>query len=122
MDHLLKKKERIQNFKKKGDINYICKNELDKVCFQHEMAYGYFKDLARRTASDKTLRDKAFNITRNPRYDGYQRGLASVVYKVLIKSLQVAVLICLQIMSVLWNYLKNNTNQLLENFKKEEFI
>ena len=45
------------------------------------MAYGDFKDIARRTASDKFLRDKAFNITRNPKYDGYQRGLASMVYK-----------------------------------------
>ena len=45
------------------------------------MAYGDFKDLARRTASDKFLRDKAFNIAKNPKYDGYQRGLASMVYK-----------------------------------------
>ena len=45
------------------------------------MAYGDFKDLARRTTSDKVLRDKAFNIAKNPKYDGYQRGLASMVYK-----------------------------------------
>ena len=45
------------------------------------MAYGDFKDIARRTASDKVLRDKAFNIAKNPKYDGYQRGLASMVYK-----------------------------------------
>ena len=45
------------------------------------MAYGDFKDLPRRTASDKILRDKAFNIAKNPKYDGYQRGLASIVYK-----------------------------------------
>ena len=45
------------------------------------MAYGDFKDLARRTASDKVLRDKAFNIAKNPKYDGYQRGLASMVQK-----------------------------------------
>ena len=44
------------------------------------MAYGDFKDLARRTASDKVLRDKEFNITKNPKYDGYHRGLASMVY------------------------------------------
>ena len=43
------------------------------------MVYGYFKDLTRRTASDKILRDKAFNIAKNPKYDGYQRGLVSVV-------------------------------------------
>ena len=45
------------------------------------MAYGDFKDLKRRTASNKILRDKAFNIAKNPKYDGYQRGLASMVYK-----------------------------------------
>ena len=45
------------------------------------MAYGDFKDLARRTASDKALRNKAFNIAKNPKYDGYQRRLASMVYK-----------------------------------------
>ena len=75
-----KNKERIQKFKETGDTNYIYKNELDKACFQHDMAYGDFKDLKRRTASDKILRDKAFNIAKNPKYDGYQRGLASIVY------------------------------------------
>ena len=45
------------------------------------MAYGDFKDLARRTASDKILRGKAFNIAKNPKYGGYQRGLTSMVYK-----------------------------------------
>ena len=73
-------KERIQKFKETGDISYIYKNELDKACFQHDMAYGDFKDLARRTASDNVLRDKAFNIAKNPKYDGYERGLASMVY------------------------------------------
>ena len=63
--HLLKNKERIQKFKETGDTSYIYKNELDKTCFQHDVSYGDFKDLARRTASDKVLRDKAFNITKN---------------------------------------------------------
>ena len=76
-----KNKERIQKFKERGNINYIYKNELDKACFEHDMAYGDFKDLARRAASDKFLRDKAFNIAKNHKYDGYQRGLASMVYK-----------------------------------------
>ena len=56
-------------------------NELDKACFQHDMACGDFKDLARGTTSDKILHDKTFNIAKNPKDDGYQRGLASVVYK-----------------------------------------
>ena len=77
-----KSKERTQKLKKKtGDANYNYKNELDNACFQHDMAYGDFKDLARRTASDKVLRDKAFNIAKNPKYGGYQRGLAFMVYK-----------------------------------------
>ena len=75
-----KNKERIQKFKETGDSRYIYKNELDKACFQHDMAYGDFKDLAKRTASDKVLRDKAFKIASNPKYDGYQRGHISLVY------------------------------------------
>ena len=63
------------------DTNYIYRNELDKVCFQHDMAYGDFKDLKRRTKSDKALKHKAFAIASNPKYDGYQRGLTSMVYK-----------------------------------------
>ena len=81
MDHLRKSKERIQKFKVTGDAQDIYQNELDKACFQQDMAYGYFKDLTRRTTSDKILRDKTFNIPKNPKYDGYQRGLASMVYK-----------------------------------------
>ena len=76
-----KNKQRIQKFKGTGDKSCIYKNELDKVCFQHDMAYGDFKDLKRRTYSDKVLRDKAFNIAKNPKYGGYQRGLASMLYK-----------------------------------------
>ena len=61
-----KNKKRIQNFKETGDAQYIYKNQLDEACFQHDMAYGDFKDSARTTASDKLLRDKAFNIAKNP--------------------------------------------------------
>ena len=71
----------MQPFKETGDSRYIYRNELDKSCFQHDMAYGDFKDIKRRTAADKVLRDKIFNIAKDPRYDGYQRGLASMVYK-----------------------------------------
>ena len=75
-----KNKKRIQNFKETKDIKYSYRNEPDKACFQYDMAYGDFKDLARRTASDKMLRDKAFNIAKTSKYDGYQRGLTSIVY------------------------------------------
>ena len=61
-----KNKEKIQKFKETGDRNYIYKYELDKACFQHDMAYGDFKNIARRTASDKVLSNKAFNIAKNP--------------------------------------------------------
>ena len=76
-----KNKERIQKFNETGDASYIYKNELDKACFQHDMAYGDFKDLAKRTAADKVLRDKAFKIVSDQKYDGYQRGLASMVHR-----------------------------------------
>ena len=73
VDHSQKNRERIKKFKETGDTRYIYKNELDKACFQNDIACGDFKDLAKRTASDKFLRDKAFSIAKNPKYDGYQR-------------------------------------------------
>ena len=62
-----------------GTTNFIYKNELDKACFQQDMAYRKSKDLVKRTQSDKVLRDKAFKIAIDPKCDGYQRGLASMV-------------------------------------------
>ena len=88
-----KNKKRLQKSKKTGDTKYIYRNELDKVCFQHVMAYEGFTDLAKITASDEVLRDKAFNTAKNQKYDGYERGLASIVYDFLIKTLQVVVLV-----------------------------
>ena len=65
-----KNKERIQKFKETRDTSHIYKNELYKACFQHDMTYGDVKYIARRTVSDKVLRDKAFDIAKNPKYDG----------------------------------------------------
>ena len=76
-----KHKQRIQKFKETGDTNYIYKNELDKACFVHDAAYSDSKDLTKRTVADKVLKNKAFDIAKDPKYDGYQRGLASMVYK-----------------------------------------
>ena len=76
-----KHKQRIQKFKETGDTKYIYKNELDKACFTHDAAYSDSKDLTNRTAADKVLKDKAFNIAKDPKYGGYQRGLASMVYQ-----------------------------------------
>ena len=75
-----KNKERIQKFKEIEDWQYIYENKLDKAYFQHDMAYWDSKDLTRRTTFDKILHDKAFNIPKNSEFDGYQHGLASVVY------------------------------------------
>ena len=75
-----KNKERIEKFMQTRNTDFINKNELDQACFQHDMAYRKSKDLARRTQSDIVLRDKAFKIGSDPKY-GYQRGLASMVYK-----------------------------------------
>ena len=69
-------KERIKKFMMTGNTGFIYRNELDKACFQHDMAYGKSKDLVKRTQSDKVLRDKSFKIASDPNYDGYQRGLA----------------------------------------------
>ena len=75
-----KNKKRIQKFKETGDTKYVYRNKLDKACFQHDMAYGNFKDLAKRTGSDKVLRDKGFNIAKNAEYDGCKRGLPFMVH------------------------------------------
>ena len=73
--------ERIQKFKETGDTNYVFKNELDKACFVHDAAYSDSKDLTKRTIANKNLKNRAFDIAKDPKYDGYQRGLASMVYK-----------------------------------------
>ena len=82
-----KNKERIEMFMQTGNTNFIYKNELDKACFQHDMAYGKSKELVKITQSDKVLTDKAFKIASDPKYDGYQRGLASMLYKFFDKKL-----------------------------------
>ena len=76
-----KHRERINKFMNTGDTRFIYKNDLDKACFQHDSAYSDSKNLVKRTQSGKILRNNAFNIAKNPKYDGYQRGLASMVYK-----------------------------------------
>ena len=76
-----KHEQRIKKFRETGDKNYIYKNELDKACFAHDAAYSDSKDLTKRTVADKIFKNKAFDIAKDPKYDGYQRGLASMVYK-----------------------------------------
>ena len=96
-----KNKEKIQKFKETGDSRYIYQNELDKPCFQHDMDHG-----------DKILHDKALNIAKNPKYDVYQRGLASMVYRFFNKNFYYA-----------GTYKDlTYTNQLLKNLKNEKYI
>ena len=76
-----KNKEKIQKFKETGDLWYSYQKEIDKACFQHDMAYGDFKDLTRRIVSDKILPVKAANTAKNRKYNGYQRGVALIVYR-----------------------------------------
>ena len=64
-----------------GNTDFIYRNELDKACFQHDMAYGKSKDLRKRSQSGKVLRGKELKIVSDPKYDSYQRGPASMVYK-----------------------------------------
>ena len=72
VDHLQKKKKKKKKkIKEARDSRYVDQNELDKACFKHDMAYGELKYSTRRTAFDKILPDKAFNIAKNPKNDEY---------------------------------------------------
>ena len=86
--HLLKTKKRLRSSGKletRLNWKFIYKNNLDKACFQHDMFYGKYKGLTKKTQSGNVLREKLFEIASNPRFDGYQRGLASLVYRFLEK-------------------------------------
>ena len=103
-----------------GNADYIYKNDRDKVFCQHDRAYDEFKDFAKRTQSDNILRDKTFAIASNTKYDGYQKGLASMAYRFFDKNL-------LEVVLKMKFYKINNlqmhlTDQLLENLKKEKFV
>ena len=74
-------KERIKEFKRTGDTRLLYGNELDRACFKHDAAYAKYKDAENRLISDQKLRNSAYDIASNPKYDGYQRGLAGMVYK-----------------------------------------
>ena len=80
-----KHRERIQKFRETGRLRHLYRNELEKVCFVHDAAYSESKDLAKRTISEKILKDRAYEIARNRGYDGYQSALASMMYKFLDK-------------------------------------
>ena len=85
VDHLIKNSERIQKFRGTGNSRHSYRNELDKACFAHDAAYSDSKDLAKRTTSDKILKDRAYEIAKNHKYDEYQRALAILVYRIFDK-------------------------------------
>ena len=120
-DHLLKT-EKTQKIKEKENSRYTYQNEVDKACFEYGLTYGDFKDLLRRTASVKLLRDKSFNIAKNPKYVGYQRHLASMVYSFffLIKRPLLVAVVEVKLCQT-ENQLKNNTNQLLQNLRNKKY-
>ena len=74
-------KERIKEFKRTGDTRLLYKDKLDKACFKHDAACAKYKDVENRSISDQKLKNSAYDIASNSKYNGYQRGLASMVYK-----------------------------------------
>ena len=112
------------NLCQSGNTDFIYRNEFDKACFQHDMAYGKSGDLAKRTQSDKVLSYKVFKIASDPKYDDYQRGFVSMVYKFFDKSLvEVVPMLCLEI-NLLLNQIINVKmyfiNRLLEHLREEK--
>ena len=102
--------ERIQKFKETGNLKIFYRNELGKTCLAHDAVYSDSKDLAKRTISDKVLKDKAYEIARNCTYDWYQRALASMVYKYFDKKTESGVSV-----NETQLELKNYINQKLKN-------
>ena len=76
-----KHREKIQKFREAGNLKHLYRNELEEAWFAHDAAYSDSKDLAKRTISDKFLKDRTYKIARNHGYDGYQKALASMFYK-----------------------------------------
>ena len=98
-----------------GNTNFIYKNEVDNACFQHDMAYGKSKDLAKITQSDKVLRDKGFKIASDPKCGGYQRGLASIIFLIKNPLCLIYLVEVILLMNQIINWQMNFLNQLLEN-------
>ena len=107
-----KNKERIKKFKETGDSKYIYQNKLYKACFQYDMAYGDFKDLNRRTATDKVSRDKAFNFAKNTSNVVLHFFIIFVMKKLLVEQLKIKSFL-------IKNYLKSYT-QIIKKIEKEK--
>ena len=98
-----KHRERIQKFREAGNLKDLYRNDLDKACFAHDAAYSNSKDLAKRTISDEILKDRVYEIARICNYDGYQRALASMVYKFFDKKTGVGISVKEQLVEELHN-------------------
>ena len=115
----IKNKEKIEKFMQTGNTDFIYKSQLDKACFQHDLAYDKLKDLAKRTQSDKVLRDKAFKIASNPKYDGHQKELISMIYKFFDKKNLVEVVLTMnQVINLQLKFI----SRLFDNLRKERSI
>ena len=113
-----KNKERIEKFMQTGNTDFIYKNELEKARVQQDMAYGKSIDLTKRTQSDKVLRNKAFKIAIDSKYNGYQRELASIVYNFFDKNQVETVLLLNQIINLQMNFISRS----LENSREKKSI
>ena len=80
VDPFTKHCKRIEKIKETGDLKYVYKSKLDKVCFAHDVVCTDSKDLAKRTATDMIFKKRAYEVALNPKYDEYQRELPSMVY------------------------------------------
>ena len=101
-----------------GNTDFVYRNELDKACFQHDVVIEKLTDLAKRSQLDNVLKNKALKIASDPKYDGNQRGLASMVYKFFDKKSSGSGIVNEP------NYqLANELHKpIIRKFKKEEFI
>ena len=85
VDHLLNIVKEFKNLEKQLISNIFCRNELNEACFAYDAASSYSNDLAKRTISHKIVKDRAYEIARNSKYEGYQRALAVMFYKFFVK-------------------------------------
>ena len=121
-----KNKERIQKLKETRDSRYIYRNELDQSCLQHSIAQRDLK-IQQEEQLHQVLRDKAFIIAKNPKYE-YERGLASIVFRFFDKNSAslpdkfAKGTDFVLLLNKVNNQLKNCKNQLLENLKKKKYI
>ena len=115
-----KHQQRINDFMKDGKLSHILKNRLDAACFQHDSAYAKYKDRLNRKKSDVVLKNKALKIAMDPRINGYQRGLASIVYKIFDKRTRGSGLKCDTKLNENKQLAEELHKPIIENFKRRK--